>query len=69
MIKIKFLARKFFYYTFLRPLFQAAQHFYEKSEGSGSGTLVMRLYQSVRPLTPILFFLTSLHYPRQCLLR
>jgi hypothetical protein len=34
MIKIKFL-----YYNFiLQPLFQSAQHFYEKREGSGTGS-------------------------------
>ncbi len=38
---MKFLARKFLYSNFiLQPLFQTAQHFYQKREGSGSGTLV-----------------------------
>jgi hypothetical protein len=39
MIKIKFLAIKFLYENFiLQPLFQSAQHFYEKKEGSGSAS-------------------------------
>ncbi len=37
MIKITFLARKILYWNFiLQPLFQSAQHFYEKWEGSRS---------------------------------
>jgi hypothetical protein len=43
MIKIEFLGRNFFVikFYFLQPLFKSAQHFYEKREGSGSGSLLV----------------------------
>jgi hypothetical protein len=38
VIKILYLARKFLYYNFiLQPLFESAQHFYQKRKGSGAG--------------------------------
>ncbi len=36
MIKIKFLARKYLYWFYFATSFLSAQHFYEKTEGSGA---------------------------------
>ncbi len=41
MNKIKFFSKKIFVLNFiLQPLFQSAQHFYEKKEESGSGSVI-----------------------------
>jgi hypothetical protein len=42
MVKIKILARKFVSSNFiLQPLFQSAQHLYEKRKISGSGSVLV----------------------------
>jgi hypothetical protein len=43
MIKIKFFSKKMFYENFtLQPLFHYAP-FYEKAEGSGSGSIIVQM--------------------------
>ncbi len=60
MIEIKFLARKFLYKNFiLQPLFQSAQHFYQKRKGSGAGSpsgsvlvIRMRIWEAQKHTDP-----------------